>query len=372
MGIIDQSQVKLPSPGRFADASFGGRYNFLTLARRVEQSVHLVEKPLAYARTLQRLRQPTWYLEYFDHPGCRAFRQGMCEAIARLGGKLVYHSHFQRYEPDPASMALRWHTHGRKSRVFHYKEAYLPHMTQLDCDGYSGWSEIGTDKKSIKQEYPEPSIANDFFVSRIVPFLKERVTKYTQSKEPFDHEPGYVFVAMQMINDAVIEHKFEKNYISSMHNIIKYLSEKNLRIIIKRHPNCRAEEMANSLRSLVDAGMAIETTSSIHDIIPGARAVVTLNSGVGFESLLYEKPVVCLGRSDYGDATFTLRDTRSSEVEMGKAHEFIMRGQAPEGLRQHLFVMLTKYQVDCREDSAFDRAALRMLCLYHLDNPMTL
>ena len=143
-------------------------------------------------------------------------------------------------------------------------------------------------------------------------------------------------------------------------------------MVIKRHPNCKAGEMAAFIRNLVDGNIATETTSSIHDIIPGAQAVVTLNSGVGFESLLYEKPVVCLGRADYGGVAFPLRDTRTSATEMEEAFGFIMDGRPPKGHRQHLHVMLKKYQVDSRDETAFDRALLRALCIYHSENQMVL
>ncbi len=370
MAVINAAQIPVPSAAKYAQASFEGRYEFDVMTRRLERSVHLVEKPLAYARTLHRLRQPTWYMEYRDRPITQGFRHAFSDAIMRLGATLVLHSNMRRHQPDAQSIALRWHSQGRKERIFHYKEAYLPHMTHFDRDGYSGWSEIATARKSLRAEYPDPAVADAFFASDIRPFLAERRSKFAQPEEPFDAEPGFVFVPLQVLNDAVIALKHEEDYLQSLGNILRFLHAQGLRLVLKRHPQCRAPEVAEFLRQMVESRLAIATTASIHDILPRAQGVVTMNSGVGFEALLYEKPVVCLGRADYADMAFALTDTRSGEAEMRKALDFLRGGQAPAGLRQHLFVMLRKYQVDSRSEEALDRALLRALCLYHLETPM--
>lgn len=41
------------------------------------------------------------------------------------------------------------------------------------------------------------------------------------------------------------------------------------------------------------------TKANIHDIIPNVDAVVTLNSSVGLEALMYDKPIIVLGRAMY-------------------------------------------------------------------------
>ncbi|MBX9750139.1 MAG: hypothetical protein K5Q68_11035 [Roseococcus sp.] len=370
MAVINAAQISVPTAAKYAQASFEGRYEFDVMTRRLERSVHLVEKPLAFARVLQRLRQPTWYMEYRDRPITQAFRHGLSDAIMRLGATLVQHSNMRRHNPDAQSIALRWHSQGRKERIFHYKEAYLPHMTHFDRDGYSGWSEIAAAKKSLRAEYPEPAVADAFFAEDVRPFLAQRRSKFAQSEEAFDVEPGFVFVPLQVLNDAVIALKHEEDYLTSLGHVLGFLHARGMRLVLKRHPQCRAPEMAAFLRQMVDSQMAVSTTASIHDIIPRAQGVVTMNSGVGFEALLYEKPVVLLGRADYAEMAFALTDTRSGEAAMQKALDFLRAGEAPAGLRQHLFVMLRKYQVDSRSEDAFDRALLRALCVYHLETPM--
>ena len=40
---------------------------------------------------------------------------------------------------------------------------------------------------------------------------------------------------------------------------------------------------------------------SIHDLIAAAEIVVTVNSGVGMETVLHQKPVYAFGRANYSE-----------------------------------------------------------------------
>ena len=82
-------------------------------------------------------------------------------------------------------------------------------------------------------------------------------------------------------------------------NIIKDIKRIKYKIVIKRHPNCKSSKISSLLDCLVDNKKIFISNASIHKLIPASRGVVTGNSGVGFESLLYLKPVFVYGHSDY-------------------------------------------------------------------------
>ena len=66
-------------------------------------------------------------------------------------------------------------------------------------------------------------------------------------------------------------------------------------VVIKRHPL----DTRSDLSSFAKEAHVVLSQHSIHDIIPDASAVITANSGVGFEALLYKKAVYTSGHSDY-------------------------------------------------------------------------
>ena len=54
--------------------------------------------------------------------------------------------------------------------------------------------------------------------------------------------------------------------------------------------------------------------ASIHDLINHAKAVYTINSGVGFEAMFYNKPIVTFGRIEYDAVTIHASLDNLSEV----------------------------------------------------------
>jgi hypothetical protein len=59
---------------------------------------------------------------------------------------------------------------------------------------------------------------------------------------------------------------------------------------------------------------------NIHDLVSRSSAVFTINSGVGFESLFHDKPVITFGDSDYARVTYRataerLDDARRYAIE---------------------------------------------------------
>lgn len=54
--------------------------------------------------------------------------------------------------------------------------------------------------------------------------------------------------------------------------------------------------------------VSIASDISIHELLPLSKAVVTINSGAGFEALIHLKPVITLGKADYSAATYECKD----------------------------------------------------------------
>jgi capsule polysaccharide modification protein KpsS len=96
-----------------------------------------------------------------------------------------------------------------------------------------------------------------------------------------------------------------------------------VRVVAKRHPYCRSATIERALKDLVAAGDLIVDDGSVRDLIAGALAVVTVNSGVGFEALVHGKPVITTGRSAYGYAAHPVADADELTVALRNfpAHE---------------------------------------------------
>ena len=109
----------------------------------------------------------------------------------------------------------------------------------------------------------------------------------------------FVFFPCQIPHDETIRFHSEVTVEEALEATCKATEQLNIPLYVKGHP-------VNPM-SMIDL-MSIATKYrhtrwvddvSIHEIIPRARAVVVVNSGTGFETLLHKVPVVTFGRCEY-------------------------------------------------------------------------
>jgi hypothetical protein len=95
--------------------------------------------------------------------------------------------------------------------------------------------------------------------------------------------------------------------------ILESMAKHNdVHIVVKTHPEDNAIDADSLKKILGDKGTVIANVH-IHLLIEIAHAVVVRNSTVGLEALLFQKPVICLGKSAYSQKGFTY-DVNTREV----------------------------------------------------------
>ncbi len=138
-------------------------------------------------------------------------------------------------------------------------------------------------------------------------FLQERLgSKFAQSDRDthanlvaggeLPEEP-YIFVPIQVPDDRSITDFSEVGMSEVLQAALALARDEGCRLVVKSHPANRASTAA--LKADIDDPCVHWTQAHVHDVLLHARGVVTINSGVGFEALLANVPVVCLGRSEY-------------------------------------------------------------------------
>ncbi len=111
----------------------------------------------------------------------------------------------------------------------------------------------------------------------------------------------YVFLPLQVAGDTQIKLHSDVDNLAAIRKAAELAARENASLFVKPHP---AETDAASIREIVrlqeDCGFDL-VTSPTTDLIKHAHAVVTINSTVGLEAMLYGKRVVSLGRCFYRD-----------------------------------------------------------------------
>lgn len=241
----------------------------------------------------------------------------------------------QRFSPDD-TLLISVHSVGVSRNVVRLKESYLPGYYYFDRTGYSGWSELAYNKK-LQQEAIEynPSDYSGFVRDLREIKIKDNSSKYTQNKGCLDIElikdTSYIFLALQTSDDLVARLAV-MNQLELAKLLAAKAKELKYKLIIKRHPLCsdRSIELSiNKLKRKFDS--VVISKSSVNSLISCAKAVITVNSGVGFEALVMGVPVITAGRSDYSFVTgqifdnndISKIDTKISQFDEVKANRFV-------------------------------------------------
>lgn len=218
-----------------------------------------------------------------------------------------YKGHFTKRKPKKYQMLFSFHSIGKeKFNIFRYKEGYLNDTITYDTEGYSGFaSKIHTkDVKKISLERAKKDFK--FYEDK---YIKQNLSKYIQpSIQNITLPKDYVFFATQTVHDTVMKLSYFEPLKLIQSLIDKFSKQKNISLVIKRHPECNSKEMANILKQASKYDNIYIINASIHTLITNAKAVYTINSGVGFEALLHLKPVVLFGKSDYETACFICKN----------------------------------------------------------------
>lgn len=367
MTILLPSQVPLAPIEKFEGLYYGFPYGFDTQVRKLCDAFHQCEAPTAYARFLQRIGMPTWLLPYAPDDSADPFRRRMASVLQAMNADIVLVPEAQRASSLTAGLRntirLSHHTMGKVDRTWHYKVAYLPGFYHFDREGFSGWSELAHATAAEVEQVPADA-AENYWNGRIAALRNARKSKYAQDEAAaFEHQ-DFAFIPLQLPDDSVIALGHSKDYLGTMRDAARLLRGRGLPVVLKRHPLCHDDRVAALLAALEAEG-CIATTASIHRILPAAKAVVTLNSGVGFEALLHLKPVICLGRSDYALAGWEAKTMEALDTALGQ----ITPGRPVPFLKRFLYLALNKYQVDLNADISSKQHALRAICWNYLSLP---
>lgn len=121
----------------------------------------------------------------------------------------------------------------------------------------------------------------------------------------------FVFVPLQVESDTQIIINSKVNLIELIKTAADYAKSKNLKLIIKPHPAERSNKIFEYIKNLINDNVAVANNNTF-ELIENAEIVITINSTVGLEALILEKPVIFLG------------DTFYSKLNEGRLRKYIL------------------------------------------------
>lgn len=180
---------------------------------------------------------------------------------------------------------------------FRFENGFLPDTTQMDLRGVNVESSVPRDPEFYRSRGASSGPLPD----RIVPRKPHRGK---QKIAPIQLPERYVFVPFQVQLDSQI--LLHSPWIHGMRQFFEVLTESASRLgaagptlVFKEHPSCPEPYPDLHAQAASTERVYLANGNATEELIRNAVGVVTINSTVGTESLLLEKPVLALGNAVY-------------------------------------------------------------------------
>lgn len=199
--------------------------------------------------------------------------------------------------------------------VMFYMQEYFSWMFTVDKRGWSAASTIyPIDYYSLPQctnnHYAsyEARLSNGLLDSKFSQLDRQSVAKLVELKHiPAHSDPRlpykkFIFFPLQIPHDQSIKYFSDYDELSIIQALLEWSKLSHIPIVFKPHP--ASPKSMVPLLSVIEEGGGFVSNANIHDLIPLSHAVYTINSGVGFEAMFHNVPIVTFGRAEYDCVTF--------------------------------------------------------------------
>lgn len=269
------------------------------------------------------------------------------DAVCVWGGK---------YRASLLALAAR----NRQVRIIYLEHGVLPFTTAVDLQGINADNSLPRDPAFYRALPAAP--AQD---SR--PSLEVRKVKPGKP----GHDAGltalperYIFAPFQVDSDTQI--LLQSPWIKDMRRffrllvrVFKQLDDPHLHLIFKEHPSSPSTYPDLHRETDNEARIHFVNDRVTQELIEHAEGIVTINSGVGAESLLLDRPVIVTGRAFYKIPELVMK--ADSESELLQALKSIGTFRTDQLLRRNFLRYLeTEYLVPGKKFS-MDEAQLQGL-----------
>ena len=239
----------------------------------------------------------------------RCFEGMMKECLGQLGHQIIEMDVNPRLPPGPAEADFRIYPHKTRRDVpqgnLFYKEMHMRWLFTVDDQGW------GADHSRLRKS-PDLSTVSASEAERFCYSLRSEFLATGQSK--FEQPPvsaispsvkPYFFAPLQMPGDDVIRNHSPISVTQYVSALSQWAEERGRNVVFKLHPPKMPPEVEEQVRQRAAVSPnVLLLNENIHSLISAAHAVIVINSGVGFESLIHGKPVITLGACDYQWVTF--------------------------------------------------------------------
>ena len=223
-------------------------------------------------------------------------------------------------------------------QCFYFENGLFPNSTVVDKKGVNASNSLPRDC-TFYQNYQ---------ITHLPKELNQRKALGKRIEENIDLPENYIFVPFQTNFDTqVVYHgRWIKN-MELLFNLIYQLSEKlKINFILKEHPSERQMDYTH-LHEKAKNNPYLNFANAINtqELIEKSTAIITINSSVGLEALLFNKRVIVLGEAFYDIEGITKSATNQVELTniLEQLHEWKVH---EENTKKFLSYIINDYLVE--------------------------
>jgi len=179
-------------------------------------------------------------------------------------------------------------------KVYYYENGLMPNRIVFDNKGINYDNSVPRDRSFFESYQNDKKLP-----TKLIPRISKHKDKFEIEKNPLPEK--YIFVPFQVDYDTQI--LSQSPWIKSMRDLfdaIEYVCSKSkYHFILKEHPSSHINypDLHNRAKKLNN--VSFENGYDTQNLIENSIAVITINSTVGVESLLFSKKVIILGNAFY-------------------------------------------------------------------------
>ncbi len=266
---------------------------------------------------------------------------------------MAYHAVIREKAPDavciwgvkyrPALLALAART--QQVAIIYLENGVLPYTTAVDQRGTNADNSLPHEAAFYRNlsAVAATDSSTSLEVRKAVP------GKHGHDKGLAILPQRYIFAPFQVDSDTQILMQSPwirdmREFFTVLVSVFKQLDDPQLHLIFKEHPSSASEYPDLHRAATSEERIHIVNNRLTQDLIEHAESVVTINSGVGVESLLFNRPVIVMGRAFYRIPDLVM--TADSEAELLQALHNIRTFSTDQLLRRNfLHYLETEYLV---------------------------
>ncbi|TDW16555.1 glycosyl transferase family 29 (putative sialyltransferase) [Rhizobium azibense] len=189
----------------------------------------------------------------------------------------------------------------------YYMQELIPALFTVDRNGWGGASSLYS-SQAFRHAEVDPRLA-DFIHS----VQKNRVTKAPQkvhSEEVVDFD---ILAPLQVPGDDALLYHSDVSIEQFVESLSNFAELSDVKVMFRPHPFDKTDLFEVLQKKFASKLVIFSRKGHIHDCLMKAKCVAVINSGVGFEAMLFNKPVITFGRAIYDSAVF--------KADLGEIHK---------------------------------------------------